>query len=443
MNERGLVEVPENAVRDEPIAFGLTGVQLGICAMAVIVAAVLNLLPIWEPIRLVLVVVGAGPIAIAAALPVRGEPAYRWVARAVRHLRGPRVWEAVLLSADKPQLSGLDETGTIELHPPMSEPPVPQAAEEREAPPEIPAAPHAPPRLHVVGSDGAIQREPEPPAPVPHLLDRLHVVCFMSFTGGTGKTTLAVEAASLVGSRARYQTMVLLLDASRANPAAHLRLGLKSETISKLLSRCDWPDAMTFERRAVETEYGVSLLSLPQLPLQGLGPALPFEPKDATAILEAAEQAGFQLVVVDLGTQLEDGHRHLIGQADVVLGVVTPRVEALPDVLRITAFVRALGAGRKLALVANSASDEGQLPGLADGEQVPIVVTIPRIDAFDEAGDRGVPAWTDDPEVEQLLRPLATAAWALFPGVPRSTEHRFHSVLSTVRRLLRAAGGRS
>jgi Mrp family chromosome partitioning ATPase len=449
MNERGIVEVPENAIRDEPIAFGLTGVQLGICAMAVIVAAVLNLLPVWEPIRLVLVVVGAGPIAVAAALPVRGEPAYRWVVRAVRHVRGPRIWNAVLLQSDK--VGYLADTSRTEVYPPMSEPPVPQAAEEREAPPEIPAAPLPPPRLHVVGSDEAIEREPEPPAPVPHLLDRLHVVCFMSFTGGTGKTTLAVEAASLVGSRARYQTMageerpvrVLLLDASRANPAAHLRLGLASETVSRLLSRYDWPDAMTFERRAVETEYGVSLLSLPQLPLQGLGPALPFESKDATAILEAAEQAGFQLVVVDLGTQLEDGHRHLIGQADVVLGVVTPRVEALPDVLRITTYVRALGAGRKLGLVANAASDEGQLVALADGEQVPIVATIPTLDAFDAAGDRGVPAWTDDPEVEQLLRPLATAAWALFPGVPRSTEHRFHSVLSTVRRLLRAAGGRS
>lgn len=76
-------------------------------------AAVLNLLPIWEPIRLVLIVVGAGPIALAAALPIRGEPAYRWVVRAVRYMRGKRVWSAVLLDADKPQLSGLDDTGTI------------------------------------------------------------------------------------------------------------------------------------------------------------------------------------------------------------------------------------------------------------------------------------------------------------------------------------------
>ena len=42
---------------------------------------------------------------------------------------------------DKRQISGLDETGTIDVpEPAMSEPPVPLAAEEREAPPAIPAA---------------------------------------------------------------------------------------------------------------------------------------------------------------------------------------------------------------------------------------------------------------------------------------------------------------
>lgn len=449
MNERGLVEVPENAVRDEPIAFGLTGVQLGICAIAVLVAAILNVLPIWEPIRLVLVVFGAGPIAIAAALPVRGDPAYRWIVRGVRYRRDSRCWNATLESPDKSQLSGLDDTAGGEVYPPMTESTVPQTVEEREAPPALPAASSLGPRLRLVGSERPVESDPAPP--VPHLLGRLHIVCLLSFAGGVGKTTLAVEAASLVGSRARYRTLdgeerpvrVLLLDAARTNPAAHLRLGLDPAQVSRLLTRYDWPDSLTFEKRAVETRYGVSLLSLPQLPLQGLGPELPFGPVEAAGVLDAAEQAGFQLVVVDLGTQLEDGHRHLIGRADVVLGVVTPRVEALPDVLRITSYVRALGAGRKLGLVANEASDEGSLPTLADGEQVPIVATVPRLEAFDAAGDRGVPAWTDDPGAEHVLRPLATAAWPLFPGVPSSSVLRFHGVVSTVRRLLRARGGRS
>jgi MinD-like ATPase involved in chromosome partitioning or flagellar assembly len=168
-----------------------------------------------------------------------------------------------------------------------------------------------------------------------------------------------------------------------------------------------------------------------------------FGPIEVDAILEAAESAGFQVVVVDLGTQLEEGHRHLIGQAKTVLGVVTPRVEALPDVLRITSYVRALGGGRKLALVANAASVEGHLPTLADEEQVPIVATIPRLDAFDTAGDRGIPAWTDAPEIERAILPLAASVWPLIGGIPRSSERRFRrGVLGAVRRLLHAEGER-
>ncbi|MEW5991661.1 MAG: hypothetical protein AB1736_10015 [Chloroflexota bacterium] len=451
MNERGHVEVPENAIRDEPIAFGLTGIQLGICAVGVLVGAALNLLPVWEPVRLILIVFGAGPVFVAAALPIRGEPAYRWLVRGMRHQRGRRVWRAALQVPDKSQISGLDETGTISLpEPAMPEPPVPQAAEEREAPPAIPAASPAGPRLRVVRSERDEGSEPESASPVPHLLGGLHVVCFLSFAGGVGKTTLAVEAASLVGSHARYRTLdgavrplrVLLLDAARTSPAAALRLGLDPDTVSRLNARYDWPDSLTLEKRAVETRYGVTLLALPQLPMQGLGPELPFGPIEAAGVLDAAEHSGFQLVVVDLGSSLEEGHRHLIGQAASVLGVVTPRVEALPDVIRITSYVRAMGAGRKLGFVANRVTDLGSLPALADEEQVPIVATIPTLEAFDAAGDRGVPAWTDDAKVEAVLEPLATAVWSLFPGVPASSEHGFRGILAGVRRALQGGDRR-
>jgi hypothetical protein len=74
--------------------------------------------------------------------------------------------------------------------------------------------------------------------------------------------------------------------------------------------------------------------------------------------------------------------------------------------------------------------------------QVPVVATIPDLAAFDAAGDRGVPAWTDDAEVAAVLEPLATAVWSLFPGVPASSEHRFRGVLAGVGRLLRAGDRR-
>jgi Mrp family chromosome partitioning ATPase len=325
----------------------------------------------------------------------------------------------------------------------MPHPPQPQAVEEREEP-TTPVASPSRPTLRLVGGERDAVSEPESGSPVPHLLGGLHVVCLMSFAGGVGKTTLGVEAASLVGSRAHYRTLdgelrplrVLLLDGARTSPSAALRLGLDPDAVLRLSTRYDWPDQLTFEKRAVETHHGVMLLTLPQLPMQGLGPELPFGAIEAAAVLDAAEQAGFQLVVVDLGTSLEEGHRHLIGQAASVLGVVTPRVEALPDVLRITSYVRALGAGRKLAFVANRASDEGSLPALADEEQVPITASIPDLPAFDVAGDRGVPAWTDDAQVEEVLGPLATAVWPLFAGLPSSSEHRLGGLVSTVRRLL-------
>ena len=57
MTERGLVEVPENAVRDEPLAFGLTASQLLLCGAAVGIGALLNLVPLWLPAKLVLVLV--------------------------------------------------------------------------------------------------------------------------------------------------------------------------------------------------------------------------------------------------------------------------------------------------------------------------------------------------------------------------------------------------
>jgi peptidoglycan/xylan/chitin deacetylase (PgdA/CDA1 family) len=54
-----------------------------------------------------------------------------------------------------------------------------------EAPPATPAASSHGPRLRLVGSERP-DPEIDPPAPVPHLLGRLLVVCLLSFAGGVG-----------------------------------------------------------------------------------------------------------------------------------------------------------------------------------------------------------------------------------------------------------------
>ena len=85
--ERGLVEVPENAMRDDPLAFGLTAPQLGLAGAATAVAFILNLLPIWLPLRLTLAVLVAAPIFGVAVISIRGEPGYRWLMRFARFAR--------------------------------------------------------------------------------------------------------------------------------------------------------------------------------------------------------------------------------------------------------------------------------------------------------------------------------------------------------------------
>ena len=90
--EHDLIEVPENAIRDDPLAFGLTASQLGLAGAAAAVAFVLNLLPIWLPVRLGLAILLGAPIFAVAVISIRGEPGYRWLLRFVRFARSERRW---------------------------------------------------------------------------------------------------------------------------------------------------------------------------------------------------------------------------------------------------------------------------------------------------------------------------------------------------------------
>ncbi len=490
MNERGLVDDPENAIRDDPLAFGLTAPQLGILGGAVVVGAVLNLLPLPEPIRLVLAVLGAGPIIVAAILPVRGEPAYRWLIRAVRHVRNRRCWQATLLVPDKWQLSEAGHTDQGSSRPLQvlvaadADPgPALQVADDREialrtdgtveaetasatgeashalerTPMETGAA-----RLRLLRPSGTGSSDPGPAAPsreelerppaIPHVLSGLRVVGVMSFAGGVGKTTLAVEVATLIASRARYRTIegdeqplgVLLLDASRTSPACALRLGLDGEPVSRSRAPRAWSEPGAFEAARETTRWGTDLVTLAPHPLVVGRDAADFSARDAQAILDEAQRAGYQLLVADLGTVHEEGQRHLIDQASLVLAVVRPTIESLPDLLRVAEYVRTLAMGRKLAVVGNMADDDATIRRLAAEADVPIVALLLATPGVVSAGDRGEPAWHTDPAFEQALQPVANAVWPLMAGSRGRGLDPVRGMASAVRRALgHVSGSRS
>ena len=468
--EHDQVEVPENAIRDDPIAFGLTAPQLGLAGAAAAVAFVLNLLPIWLPLRLGLAILTAAPIFGVAVMSIRGEPGYRWLLRFVRFARSERRWLVPSAATADPANAKYDPSDAPDLPERLAPPNNDQAAAlsvPEDAPDTDPAAlpgegstmSDKPVRLRLVAGDTAEQPDSDDRPPVstlpdgsslPHLLRGLRLVCFLSFAGGVGKTMLAVETASLVGSIGRYvagdgseaSVRVLLLDAARFAPAAAIRLGVPPLERSTAWTPDAWREPDIARRFVVPTRHGVEVLTLPQHPRMSGRDAL-FENPDneflasgAQTLLDAAHSSDTALLVADLGFALDDGHRYLIEQADLVLGVVRPTTESLADAYRLAAMVRGLHMGRKLALVANQADDDREAGQIARDAGLELLATIPRHPAFDLAAESGVPAWRTRPELRAALVPLARIVW---PFLPETNGHHPESV-GLIRGLL--AGGR-
>jgi Mrp family chromosome partitioning ATPase len=277
-------------------------------------------------------------------------------------------------------------------------------------------------------SDAPPARRTAPRAPVPHLLPGLRIACVVSFAGGVGKTTLAVEIATHVAAHARYLTLdgeeralrVLLLDASRVTAgAAGIRLGLDGEALLRASSPVGWRHPRAVEDLVVATRSGVDVAIAPAHPTT-LGPEPQPEPErdlfradHVDDLVEGARSEGYQLLVVDLGSHLEDGHRHLLDRADIVLGVVRPTLESLPDVHRLATVLRTMGAGRKLTLVASQADDDGPVRSHAHDAGVAVAGAVPFHPAFTAACERGEPAWSIEPALEPAVRAVASAVWPL------------------------------
>jgi cellulose biosynthesis protein BcsQ len=468
--EHDLVEVPENAIRDDPLAFGLTAPQLGLAGAAAAVAFVLNLLPVWLPLRLGLAILTAAPIFGVAVISIRGEPGYRWLLRFVRFARSERRWFVSSPATADSTTATSDPSGELDLPQRTGTPnndhsavlSVPEAAPDTDPaalPRERRPMPDKPVRLRLVAGDtddppGSDDRPPGPALPdgssLPHLLRGLRLVCFLSFAGGVGKTTLAVETASLVGTTGRYvagdgseaPVRVLLLDAARFAPAAAIRLGLPPAALATAWAPDAWREADAARRFVVGTRHGVDVLTLPPHPRISGRDAI-FESPDnefgalgAQTLLDAAHASEVALVVADLGSAIDEGHRYLIEQADLVLGVVRPTTESLADAYRLAAMVRGLHMGRKLALVANQADDDREAGQIARDAGLDLLAVIPRDPAFDRAAESGEPAWRQKPELRAALLPLARIVW---PFLPETNGHHRDQV-GLLKGLL--AGGR-
>jgi len=226
--------------------------------------------------------------------------------------------------------------------------------------------------------------------------------------------------------------------------AAGIRLGLDGDALSNASNPARWHRPRSVEDLVVSTREGVDIALAPAHPMT-LGPELQPEPErelfradHVDDFLDGARETGYQLLIVDLGSHLEDGHRHLVDRADLVLGVIRPTLESLPDVHRLAAVLRGMAAGRKLTLIANLADDDTAVRRHAHEYEVTLAGTVPASPSFVAACERGEPAWSLDAALEPAIRAVAATVWPLLSDAPAPPNRA--SLLFSARRL--AALGR-
>jgi pilus assembly protein CpaE len=162
---------------------------------------------------------------------------------------------------------------------------------------------------------------------------RGRLLAFSRASGGTGATTLAVNAAWLLAQpqRKQPQAKVCLIDLDLQFGAAALHLDLKPQ--AGLLEMAKAPerlDAALFQGSLAAHPSGLRALTAPPLPmpLEAMGPAV------VSRLLELA-RAEFDYVVVDLPLALTGWTDTVLSAADLVFLVTRPDVPAVRQLRRM------------------------------------------------------------------------------------------------------------
>ncbi len=187
---------------------------------------------------------------------------------------------------------------------------------------------------------------------------RTQRLVFFSLAGGSGRTTLAVEVATLLAQAVAGQPVasrefpqVALVDLDLLSPRASLRLGVPLAT--------DWQDlvdAGAGERLAALHRTGLRVLPGPA----GTGDGRFTEDPRLLARLETLLrklELKCETLIIDIPAGLGPVARWAFDAADVIAVVLTPTAGGVQDAYRSTEALRRLGHARKIRYVVNGGDD--------------------------------------------------------------------------------------
>ena len=232
---------------------------------------------------------------------------------------------------------------------------------------------------------------------------RARRVAFYSQSGGSGKTALAFETATLLSVLSGARVVVLDLDC--VSSTMRVRSGLDGLGMSDLMEvpQLDAPELEGVLLRhpgGTRVVLGAAALPSPERFMEC-----------AVALLDHLDAAGYEVVVMDLGTaMLEDATglaQELVERLDAIYCVFTPTPGSVFGLYRAVAALRRNGLRGRVRLVLNRHDTPISLDEIVGDLRVDVLASLPTMEAIRTAERTHVPACMDDEVVADALYPLA------------------------------------
>jgi len=341
------VRIPHDLNGEDQFVLGLSVTRLAALLFGLLAAYTVLHLGLPAPVRVAFAALVAGLGAAIAWLRPEGRSLGHWGLAALEfHLA--RSSERTTNGTPPTQSAGLPRLSVVALLPQA----ITTAGLDGEVDEDLIEIPDLP--VPIRGRDAPTEDE----AAVPVYLGGTQIVTFFSAKGGTGRTTLATEVATLLARKGRYKASraepaqplrVVLVDFDLGSANVSARLGLVQPTmldyVCDLASGASNPDPRDYIVRHESSNLDVLLgpakcLAADRSQLVGI--------PQAAHILSALKGAGYHFVVIDMGASVGDLETYLLEAATRIYCVVTPTAGSVQSLYRGVEALRRLGLGAKL-----------------------------------------------------------------------------------------------
>lgn len=183
------------------------------------------------------------------------------------------------------------------------------------------------------------------------------IITFLGTKGGTGTTTITVNAAADIHRLSGRRTIVVDIKQGPGDVAVFL--GLRPRySIVELIDQVGWSDRALASRFVAEHDSGIHVLAASD----GFGRP---NGRDAEAVDQTLQclASMYDFVVVDGGSTLTSSTAGALASSDVVMLVANPDVPCLRNLQRLTDALRlARVMPERVRILLNRTSENGVLP---------------------------------------------------------------------------------